>query len=352
LSNYLSQLARASGLGLEPRPRQTPAPGVAGGSRLGERATHDPLHAERVLFVEQPRRASRREETAEHAADEATREGRDGGDSRARHREDSGDFARESRVPDVPGAPGRVQSFSQGDVSLPARPGEGRVRLFGPDTAGRRPPTHEENHPPENLARLSADRADTSDASREPPPAAHTRPTQDRAPKQTPASKDDAVLVAPRVEAGASREAEAPREAPPSASGDAGHTQSQNTEEARPAFLREIIEWISAPPTARAEDGGAREGVGYVERARGQAGAGVSDEAEHARVRAEAERGPEVDDFTLSIGSIHVVVEEPAGQSRIQPAPPAPSAASPSRGRGSGASDGGGSRLRRHYIRV
>ncbi len=121
--------------------------------------------------------------------------------------------------------------------------------------------------------------------------------------------------------------------------GDASGVESPAAAEARRAYMREIVEWIAAPPAARAEGG--EESRAAEERA-----AARVREQPSVRVADEASSGLTVDDLTLSIGSIHVVVEEPQGQPQARPEAPASSA------RAGEASEGEGSRLRRHYIRV
>jgi hypothetical protein len=119
--------------------------------------------------------------------------------------------------------------------------------------------------------------------------------------------------------------------------------------------MREIVEWISAPPSPRADDeeegARARRGDREADEARAVAAVEIVNEREAssaARARVEPDRAPEVDDFTLSIGSIHVVVEEPQGQLSAQPPP---QSHAPAHG-GHSSGEDGLSRLRRHYIRI
>jgi hypothetical protein len=224
------------------------------------------------------------------------------------------------------------ESFSTARGARPTRPAteEGSVRFVGPhDAAGR---TTRGAWRPESL---------TTDAARK--SAGAERPAS----QSRKHASEETVLVAPResFDARGAGRADARADAP-----DASALESLDPADARRAYMREIVDWISAPPSAQTDD--------EEERARARPGERETDEARAAAVveivnerdAASAARGPEVDDFTLSIGSIHVVVEEPPGQTGARPAPQSPAPA-----QGGRTSDGGDdavSRLRRHYIRL
>jgi hypothetical protein len=109
----------------------------------------------------------------------------------------------------------------------------------------------------------------------------------------------------------------------------------------RHAYLREVVEWINAPTNAAQGDAAlADDHLTSTELAQGDSGRTAA-----TRARADAARELEVQDFSLSIGSISVVIEEPPKQTHTTA-----SVQSPEPGRGA-ASPVETSRLRRHYVR-
>ncbi|HYN86366.1 MAG TPA: hypothetical protein VER32_14045 [Pyrinomonadaceae bacterium] len=329
MSDYLSQLARASGLrvGRTPSARgATPsAPAHARDARHAARtdaatssASDEPPHGERVAFVG----GARGESSFDVTGDEHARRAPDheaGGDAEgsARHyaRRVGGDGAdaRQASRGDATRAGGGAEGLARDDASrraVAATEG-GVVTLAGPDETGRDAKTR------------GARRESLSDAAA----SAGARASGDD--EGAGAAFETTVVVGPR--GGVDESLAEGRQAHRGAS-DAGGLDSSDAGSARRNYMREIVEWISAPSSARAD---------------GQESNGRAESS--ALARAESMRGPEVDDVTLSIGSIHVVVEEPPAQAQARPAASPPTAASsPAR------ADGGdeGSRLRRHYIRL
>jgi hypothetical protein len=110
----------------------------------------------------------------------------------------------------------------------------------------------------------------------------------------------------------------------------AGPPESPAQADVRNAYLREVVEWINAPTDEMTGTDLARD---------------KSSRADATGARTDAGREPEVQDFSLSIGSISIVVEEPPKQTEVTAR-----AQSPERGRGT-SSPVETSRLRRHYIR-
>ncbi len=362
MSDYFSHLARASGLAVGKRPTASgvaPHGRVATASHVGAPATRatvaagaapGPAHVEHIIFVEQPRDAARRAGEFEGTGDETARPEREGraaigtgrGESpvgRSSRRE------RGSREDARPGSPDDAahrrtrapESSSTAREVRPAPPApeEGSIGFVVTDDAGW---TTQGTRRPESI---SSDAAEESDDSARASSQVRTH------------AREEVVLVAPHE----SPDARGARQTHDRAdASDARALDSLDPAEAPRAYLREIIEWISAPPSAQTNDEEERVRARRGEREAAEASAVAAieivnerDVASAARVRAEAERGPGVDDFTLSIGSIHVVVEEPQGQVNARPAPQSPTPAQSGRAT---AGDDGVSRLRRHYIRI
>jgi hypothetical protein len=126
--------------------------------------------------------------------------------------------------------------------------------------------------------------------------------------------------------------------------------------------VREVIEWIGSPAVQPTGESGHEEkrSIREIERMVGTIPSGRYAEVPEPRdldraamlrpgdddpMRGRSAREPEVQDFTLSIGSIRVVIEEPREHAVPQQAPPPPRAEAPSR-----TASGDSSRLSRHYI--
>jgi hypothetical protein len=365
LSDYLSHLARASGIAVGKRaavgPAATPGPPSRAATpppadepTTRDAGTPEPLHVEHITFVEQPRGTTRTSRESDDAAIEVARP--------------AGEFMTETGAVREEGSPVRT-STREGrtrDDASPRPPGEATRSHIAPEmessstVRGVRPALDEERvrliEPDGETVRTTRDARRpeqiSSDVSGESPEDARAQP-------RTHAS-EETVLVAPRESSDALRAAQTHEGA------DAGAADAPDPAEFRRTYLREVVEWLSAPPPAQSGDDDApaqEERAPRVE--------GVADEA-HAvtaveivrerdaapaarardateRAREAAERAPEVEDFTLSIGSIQVVIEEPQGRVSAQPAPP------PQPARAGRASDGGDdavARLRRHYVRI
>lgn len=324
MSNYLSRLARASGLDYGLRP--TSRAGSAAHTTRGETAAapREPPHSELVVFDEHPQPARLLDEPGERADDHLSHADREHAQTEeAASREEDSAVRLASEAWGVSPAPERVkQSFLPGaDERHESLHGKGRVRLDVPRETG---------------ARLEGSlRAEDAAASTGSDLAAQGG-GRDSSRGQTFASKDEAVFVSARERPDIESVVELLTNTSEAGAGD---VESPVAAEARRAYMREIVEWISAPSAARAED---------LEEARAteQRAAARVREQPSVRVAEEASGGLAVDELTLSIGSIHVVVEEPQGQPPARPEAPASAA------RASDAFEGEGSSLRRHYIRV
>jgi hypothetical protein len=101
-------------------------------------------------------------------------------------------------------------------------------------------------------------------------------------------------------------------------------------------YLKEVMEWISARPDTDDEDRSAQISDAFAE---GAAGATDAAEAKYrglqlinesrAAAQVEQTRDPDIQNTTLSIGTISIVVEDPSGQTPL-PAPIQTQSASPS----------------------
>ena len=349
MSDYLSHLARVSGIsvgkppaaggGASHAPVATPSPAGEPAPRGAGTASPEPPHVEHVTFVEQPRGAAGSAGEFEGAGGVSSRPEREdtGTSSTGREegpairwswREDARPRASHDATHQLGSEPESSSAAREVRPAWPA-PEEGGVRHAGRTMQGARRPES-----------ISSDATGESDDS-----ARASSPARTHAGEET-------VLVAPREssQAPGAGQAHHRTDAP-----DARAPSSPDPAGPHRAYLREVVEWISAPPPARTDDEEervrARRGAGEADGSRAAATVEIVNERKAASAaRAEAERGPEVDDFTLTIGSIHVVVEEPQGQVNAQPAPQSPASAQGARAAGG---DGDGvSRLRRHYIRI
>lgn len=114
----------------------------------------------------------------------------------------------------------------------------------------------------------------------------------------------------------------------------AAPSEVASREESFQNYLREIVEWVSAPPVMEAEvweKGSRAQEAQQTENtfAVKHDGSKHDSDVPPASLQTPAEEGPEVQDLNLSIGTISVVIEEQKPQAAVlPPAPPPPRAQS------------------------
>ena len=338
MTNYFSRLARTTGLhfGAAPAPRAAPERETTPAhTPLDAAAGEQPPHVEELRFVEaEPAPAPpsepppRDDPTPLNAPAQAlAREESHAGARVLPHAEPS-DFVDE-----------RLKSVERAaDTRPPAFIEESRVELVSQEEHAPRPSVTRErastqaDAPPTHVETSLRQTRSVEESS---PPA---RPVEPAAPEP---AREDAGRE--RVEAlEISEVVRLPDEPTAQAEPAASHAAQA---EARRAYLREVVEWITGPADpVREFDGSSAvelESSGPAESKAGRPATVVLQ-----RERAEASRELEVQDFSLSIGSISIVVEDAP-----QPAPAAAPAQRPQSDERRDPAPVETSRLRRHYIR-
>lgn len=347
MTNYFSRLARTTGLQIGAAPASRAAPGhepPQARPPLAAAGVEPPPHVEELTFVDQePAPSPAAAAPAAQPLGEGPRPENEParGEStgvRASAREESPAVARvEPHAEPGVFADERPEPGERAaDSGPPAFFEESRVELVSRDEDER--VARERTVPPEAAPPAPVE-----------PSLSHTRSGQESSQPARPVE----LITADHTREGAGREAvetlevsevvRVPDVPAPAAAGAPPAASPTAQADARRAYLREVVEWITGPADAARELDG--DSAAEPESSPASVWAGNKPAPAAARERAEAAHELEVQDFSLSIGSISIVVE---GEPRHSPAPapahrtePQPSQPAPVET----------SRLRRHYIR-
>ena len=342
MTNYFSRLARTTGLhiGAAPAPRAAP--------RHEATPAEPPPHVEELTFVDQEPAPS------PAAAAPAARSVYEGPPPENEPAQEESAAVRASALEESH-AVARVEPPAGPSVFADERPEPGER------AADSGPPAFFEESRVEFVSREEDVRATRPPAARErtvPPTAAPPAPVEP-SPSHTRSGQESSqparsieLITADYTREDAGREGLEPLEVsevvrppdvPAPAAGALPAASPAAQADARRAYLREVVEWITGPADAARE----LDGDSAAEPESSPASVWTTSQTTPApaRERTEAAHELEVQDFSLSIGSISIVVE---GEPRQTPAPAPARRPEPEPSRPAPVET---SRLRRHYIR-
>lgn len=299
MTGYFSRLAERTGLGLATHAARRASGGgdaPAPSSDLArERAAPAPLHTEEITFVAQPEGDAREafSQSAGESFRDAASERAGEGAHRRRDEARTGDFTTGAAAhAHAAGTPGDHET----ETPHTRRTNSDRPLESFPEAGGK----HIETSAPQRrrARERGVENYEAADGAREP----HRHPQA--AEKSLPSGTDQARLPEPQ-------RGEATREAP---EGFASPLEREaiggmSRAEVYQTYLREVRKWVAEDAPATLDE--------VVSRERSRVAA-----AEEAFATAR-EREPVTQDFNLSIGTISIVVEEPAAQTIVQATPPA-----------------------------